>query len=233
MKKTQWIQATQLAERLKVKEKFAGIDIYRVIAKLFYFPVFYQTPTAHAGLCVIPGAPIDEDTPYQNIFLARVPIEEIIKEFDEKNPNSGIPLDVLIGEFQQEVSQIIHTVTKDCSMQIAGQNQIADLFKHYFESHGFQPNSSLCASNASRSAAATQVTLPDTYPEKENTKTEADKKKVQLVECADVQKGKEKTKPIGTINVKTAPQSPLTPLPTQSASSRSSKQMNKQRGNYQ
>ena len=38
---TQWIQVTQLGRLLRVKEEFAGIDIYSVIAKFFYFLVYY------------------------------------------------------------------------------------------------------------------------------------------------------------------------------------------------
>ena len=73
---TQWIQVTQLAEFLKDEEEFAGIDNYAVIAKFFSFLVYYQTPDAHEGLCVIAGVPV-ECEPYQNMYLARVPVEEI------------------------------------------------------------------------------------------------------------------------------------------------------------
>ena len=127
-----------------------------------------------------------------------MPIEEIIKTAYEKDPNSGMPLDVVIGEFQQEVSQIIYYVTQaemlpeDSLMQITRKNQIADLFTHYFVSHGFLPNSSLRASSASGSAAATQAALPDTDPEKEN---EGDRKKAQLLNYANVQKTTKKSLP--------------------------------------
>ena len=58
---------------------FANIDVYSFIAKYLYFIVLCQTPVIHKGLCVIAGVPIDEDTPFEEIFLARIPIEKIIE----------------------------------------------------------------------------------------------------------------------------------------------------------
>ena len=111
-------------------------------------------------------------------------------------------------------------------MQITRKNQIADLFKHYFESHGFHPNKALRASNASCSAAATQAALPDTYAEKENTKTEADKKKNRTRRRP---KGKEKPTQLAPSMSRLSPPVSID-APPLSASSRSFEQV-KEEGN--
>ena len=105
------------------------------------------------------------------------------------------------------------------------QHMITELFKVYFESNGFEPNSSFPrAASASSSSTTTLVARIAPPHGKAGTKTEENKKpnpNFPLTKHADVKK--EKATPIGA-DPKTKPAPPVKDhAPPQSATTRSSK----------
>ena len=75
----QWITIDQLAEWLSNEMQFTNIDIYSFISKFLSLIAYYQTPVVHKGMCVIVSSPRDDDSRFNEIFLARMPIEKNLR----------------------------------------------------------------------------------------------------------------------------------------------------------
>ena len=65
----------------------------------------------HKGFCVIAGSPIDEHTPFNEIFLARIPYEKIL-ETKSYGMSDKSDFEEIATEFTQAVDEVILDIIK-------------------------------------------------------------------------------------------------------------------------